>query len=96
MIQSTNEHMHPRSFLAGQAYPSDVEHKAERLRRILADIDFALAIEIQQLKRGSGDKQHVPAQIEALRKAHRQRCRPYVQKLFRLSARQAVSPLRTN
>ena len=92
MIQSTNEHMHPRSFPAGQAYPSDVECKAEPLRRILADIDFALAIEIQQLKRGSGDKVHVPAQIEALRKAHRQRCRPYVQKLFRLSASAGRKP----
>ena len=92
MIQSTNEHMHPRSFPAGQAYPSDVEHKAERLRRILADIDFALVIEIQQLKRGSGDKVHVPAQIEALRKAHRQRRRPYVQKLFGLSANAGRKP----
>jgi hypothetical protein len=92
MIQSTNEHTHSRSFPAGQAYPSDVECKAERLRQILADIDFALAIEIQQLKRGSGDKQRVPAQIEALRKAHRQRCRPYVQKLFRLSASAGRKP----
>ena len=92
MIQSANEHMHPRSFPAGQAYPSDMGHKAERLRRILADIDFALVIEIQQLKRESGDKVHVPAQIEALRKAHRQRRRPYVQKLFGLSASAGRKP----
>ena len=93
MIQSTNEHMHPRSFPASQAYPSDMDHKAERLRRILADIDFALVIEIQQLKRGSGDKVHVPAQIEALRKAHRQRRRPYVQKLVRLYASAGREPV---
>ena len=92
MIQSTNEHMHPRSFPAGQVYPSDVERRAEPLRRILADIDFALVIEIQQLKRGSGDKQHVPAQIEALREGHRQRRKPYVQKLAGLSASAGRQP----
>ena len=92
MIQSTNEHMHPRPFPTGQAYPSDVERRAERLRRILADIDFALVIGIQQLKRGSGDKQHVPAQIEALREGHRQRRKPYVQKLIGLYASAGRKP----
>jgi hypothetical protein len=92
MIQSTNEHTHSRSFPAGQAYPSDVERKAERLRRILADIDFALGIEIQQLKRENGGKQLVPAQIEALRETHRQRRKPYVQKLAGLSASAGRQP----
>jgi hypothetical protein len=92
MIQSTNEHMHPRSLPAGQAYPSDVEHKAERLRRILADIDFALVIEIQKLKGGSGDEQHVPAKVEALREGHRQRRKPYVQKLIGLYASAGRKP----
>ena len=92
MIQSTNEHMHPRSFPAGQACPSDVECKAEPLRRILADIEFALVIEIQNLKRGSANKQHVPAQIEALREGHRQRRKPYVQKLVGLYASAGRKP----
>ena len=70
-----------------------MECKAEPLRRILADIEFALVIEIQQLKRGSGDKQHVPAQIEALREGHRQRRKPYVQKLVRLYASAGRGPV---
>jgi len=92
MIQSTNGHMHPRSFPTDRAYSSDVERRAECLRRILADIDFALGIEIQQLKRENGGKQLVPAQIEALRETHRQRRKPYVQKLAGLSASAGRQP----
>jgi hypothetical protein len=93
MIQSTSEHILPRSFPTGRAYSSDVERRAERLRRILADIDFALGIEIQKLKRESGGKQLVPAQVEALREAHRQRRKPYVQKLAGLSASAGCKPV---
>ena len=92
MIQSTNEHVHPRSFSADQPYPPDVGHKAERFRQILADIDFALVIAIQQLKRENRGNQLVPAQVEALREAHRQRCKPYVCKLAELSANAGIKP----
>jgi hypothetical protein len=51
-----------------------------------------LGIEIQQLKRENGGKQLVPAQIEALRETHRQRRKPYVQKLAGLSASAGRQP----
>ena len=87
MIQSLHEQ--PRGFVPCPVPASDVERKAERFRQILADIDFALTIEIEKLERREGDLDTVPALIEVLKEAHRRRRDPYVRKIAELAVHPA-------
>lgn len=90
MIQSLHEQ--PRGFVVRPIHASDLERKAERFRQILADIDFALTIEIEKLERREGDLETVPALIEILKEAHQKRRDPYVRKLAELAIQPADKP----
>jgi hypothetical protein len=85
MPQLSREHTRLDFARGGQVYASDVRRRIANLHQILADIDFALAAEIEKLKLREGDSERVPALIETLREMHQQRREPFVRRLAELS-----------
>jgi hypothetical protein len=69
MPQLSREHTRLDFAQGGQVYASDIRRRIANLHQILADIDFALAAEIEKLKLREGDSERVPALIDVRRLA---------------------------
>ena len=67
----------------GQVYD---HRRIANLNRILADLDFALAVEIEKLKGQEGHSERVRALIDTLKAKHQQCREPFVRRLAALSA----------
>jgi hypothetical protein len=78
-----HEHTHENLSRGRQVYD---HRRIANLNRILADIDLAVATEIEKLKRQDGDNERVRAQIKTLREKHQQCREPFVRRLAELSS----------
>jgi hypothetical protein len=83
MPHVVHEHTHLSFSHGRQVY----DHcRIANLNGILADIDLAVATEIEKLNRQDGDNERVRAQIKTLREKHQQCREPFVRRLAELSS----------
>jgi len=86
MSEQPHEQNRLNFYRSGQVNTSDVQRRIVNLQQILADIDFAHAIEIKKLRFREGDSERLPALIESLKEMHDQRREPFARRLAELSA----------
>ena len=78
-----HEHTHEKLSRGRQVYD---HRRIANLNRILADIDLALATEIEKLKVQDDGSERVNALIKTLREKHQQCREPFARRLAGLSA----------